>query len=67
MALQRGRAAVPTLEPAAQDVASSFHCMAACERVKAASGIMWSVLEEDVVLGLGAELRHGGMESGRAE
>jgi hypothetical protein len=41
--------------------------MAAGERFEAASGVVWSVLEEDVMLGLGAELRHGCMESGRTE
>jgi hypothetical protein len=37
------------------------------ESGKAASGVVWSVLEEDVVLGFGAEMRHGCAESERGE
>ena len=63
LALQRGRAAIPSLEPAAQDIASALHCMATGEGVEAASGIVWSILEEDVMLGFGAEMLHGRVES----
>ena len=38
---------------------SAADCVATSERNEAASGVMWSVLEEDVMLGFGAEVRHG--------
>jgi len=56
LALQRGRAAVPAFEPAAQYLTPAFDCMAASECGEAATGVVWSVLEEDLLLGLGAEV-----------
>jgi hypothetical protein len=44
--------------PSAHDIASSLHCMAAGERIEAASMVICVVLEEDVMLGVGAEMRH---------
>jgi hypothetical protein len=67
LALQRGNAAVPPTMPLAHHLASALDCMAARERGKAASGVVWSVLKEDVVLGLGAEVWHGCVESEPAE
>jgi hypothetical protein len=37
--------------------------MASSQSGEAASGVVWSVLEEDVMLGLSAEMRHGRVES----
>jgi hypothetical protein len=41
--------------------------VASSECGEAASGVVWRVLEEDVMLGLGAEMRHGCVESERGE
>jgi hypothetical protein len=59
LAFQRGSAAIPALVPAAHDVPSSLHSVATRECGEAAGAVMRSVLEEDMVLGLGAEVRHG--------
>jgi hypothetical protein len=62
--LQRGSCAVPMAMPAADDPRPSLHCVASSESGEAASRVMRSILEEDVMLGLGAEVRHGCVESG---
>jgi len=62
--LQRSGRAVPLPVPEAEQTRSSLHCMATSECRKAASGVAWRVLEEDVVLGFGAEVRHSCEESG---
>jgi hypothetical protein len=41
--------------------------MTSSECSEGASGVMWSVVEEDVMLGFGADMRHGGVESERGE
>jgi hypothetical protein len=65
--LQRGRRAIPALMPALHCPRAAIDCMSSSECSEGASGVMWRVVEEDVVLGLGAEVRHGCVESGRAE
>jgi hypothetical protein len=67
LALQRHRAAVPALVPALHCPRASCYNVTGSESGKAASGVVWSVLEEDVVLGFGAEMRHGCAESERGE
>jgi hypothetical protein len=67
LALQRDSAAVPPAMPLAHHLASALHCVATSKRGEAASGVMRSVLEEDVMLGVGAEMRHGCVESERGE
>jgi hypothetical protein len=57
--LQRGRRAVPALMPTRDCAAAPGHCVASGKCAEGASGIVWSVLEQDVMLGLGAEMRHG--------
>ena len=64
LALQRGRRAVPPRVPAGEGSLSPSDCVAARESREAASAVTWCVLEEDVMLGLGAEMRHGGEEGG---
>ena len=61
--LQRGRAAIPPAVPAADHALSSLHCMASSECGEAASGVVWRVLKEDVVLGVGTKMRHSCEES----
>jgi hypothetical protein len=41
--------------------------MASSECGEAASSVVWRVLEEDMMLGLGAEMRHGCLENERGE
>jgi hypothetical protein len=47
--------------------AATGDAMAGSECGEAACSVVWSVLEEDVVLGFGAEMRHGCAESERGE
>ncbi len=61
--LQRGSRPVPSLMPHAQQSLSALHCVTSSKRGEAASVVVWSVLQEDVMLGLGAEVRHGCVES----
>ena len=56
---QRGRRAIPARMPALHSSPATRNCVAGSERGEAASGVVWRVLEEDVMLGLGAEMRHG--------
>jgi hypothetical protein len=62
--LQRGRRAIPPLMPPQQHPPSALHRVAARERSEATSGVARSVLEEDVVLGFSAEVRHCYEENG---
>jgi hypothetical protein len=57
--LQRLRRAVPARVPPLHCALATAHTMSRSERSKAAGTALWSILEEDVVLGFGAELRHG--------
>ena len=50
---------VPALVPALHGPRSTGDCMASSERSEAVSSGMWSILEEDVVLGICAEVCHG--------
>lgn len=63
LALQRRRRAVPLAMPLAHHLASALHSVATSERSEAADSVVWSILKEDVMLGLGAEMRHGSVES----
>ena len=65
--LQGVRRAVPALMPPRDGGAAAGYAMARSERGEAVGSVVWSVLEEDVVLGLGAEVRHGCVESERDE
>jgi hypothetical protein len=58
--LQRGRRPIPALMPSADGSLSSLHTMATGECSEAVSAAAWSVLEEDGVLGVGAEVRRHG-------
>ena len=58
-------ATVPSQPPAPHSLVSALNCVAARECGEAASGVVWSVLEEDVMLRLGTEVRHGGEERER--
>ena len=61
--LQRGWRAIPPAVPQAEQSLSSFHCMATGKSCEGPSGVIWRVLEEDVVLDVGAQMRHGCEES----
>src|SRR5690554_6777147 len=63
LAFQRGRRAVPPLMPTLYCSRAASYSMAGSERGEAVSGRVWSVFEEDVVLGFGAEVRHCCVES----
>jgi hypothetical protein len=56
--LQRLRCTVPSIVPVADDICASLHRVTTSESGEAVSGRAWSVLEEDRVLGVGAEVRH---------
>jgi hypothetical protein len=58
LALQRGRSAIPLPMPAAHHLGSALHCMTTSKSSEAASSVMWSVLEEDVMLGFCIEMSH---------
>src|SRR4051812_35416728 len=62
-ALQRGRGAIPALMPALHCSSAASDGVASSECREAVSGGVRSVLQEDVMLGLGAEMRHGCVES----
>jgi hypothetical protein len=55
--LQRFKGVIPAVVPVAHGV-SAVDSVPSGERGEAASGVICRVLEEDVMLGLGAELRH---------
>lgn len=57
-ALQRRWSAIPTAEPAADDLLSSLHSMAASECGEGMSHGVRSILKEDCMLGFGVELLH---------
>lgn len=61
--LQRGRRAVPAIVPVTYDICSSLDCVTTSKRNEAATSVAWSILEEDVVLGFGAVVRHGVVEN----
>lgn len=63
LALQRGRLAVPLLMPAADHSRSARHRVATGERSEGVGGAARRVLKEDVMLGFGAEMRHGCVKS----
>jgi hypothetical protein len=44
--------------PVAHDICASLHRVTTSESSEGVSGRAWSVLEEDCVLGVGAEVRH---------
>jgi hypothetical protein len=56
--LQRGRRSVPAIMPMANNVCSASDSVATSESSEAMSGGAWSILEEDRMLGLCAEVRH---------
>jgi hypothetical protein len=57
--LQRLRRAIPSAMPRGEQCRSAGYTMASSERLEAVTPLAWSVLEEDVMLGIGAEMRHG--------
>jgi hypothetical protein len=57
-ALQRGRSGIPPLMPALHCSLSSSDRMSVRECSEGVSGVTWSVLEEDVMLGFGTEMLH---------
>lgn len=59
---QRGSRAVPALMQRRITSRPPF-CMAEGDRVEAASGVVWSVLKEDVMLSISTEVRHSCLES----
>ena len=61
LALQRLRRPVPAAVPALDGLPPSSHSMARSEGGEGMSGGVGRVLEEDGVLGIGAELLHGGV------
>lgn len=61
--LQRESCAVPPRMPPLYRAPSSLDCVASGECCEAASGVVCSVLEEDVMLSFGAEVRHYVLES----
>lgn len=65
--LQRVGGAIPPLVPPLHCPRASCYSVAARECGEAASSVVRSILEEDVMLGLGAEVRHGCVESEPAD
>jgi hypothetical protein len=57
--LQGARRAVPSLMPPRDGGAAAGDAMAGSECGEAACSVVWSVLEEDVVLAVRAGVRHG--------
>ena len=57
--LQRGRCPIPSAVPQTDHLRSSLDCVATSERGKATGSVMWRVLKEDVMLGVGSEVWHG--------
>jgi hypothetical protein len=53
--------------PLSHCLSAALDVMASSECGEAASGVSSRVLEEDVVLGFGAEMLHRGMERGTSE
>lgn len=61
-ALQRGRSGIPPLLPALHCSLSSSDRMSVRECSEGVSGVAWSVLEEDVMLGFGTQMLHSWVE-----
>jgi len=59
--LQRLRSAIPATVPALHRSRTTCDCVSCGESSEAASGVVCSVVEEDVMLGVGAEVRRHGV------